>query len=106
VLRPGGRFVVTYLPNRWSYEEWVLRHVRQAGYHRRLYGLGGAKDMLRHAGFVPLHAGPQSFLWERRLGGLAARRWGRAAVAALKAVMPVHRACSTLCLVAEKVVFM
>src|SRR5260370_25047068 len=62
VLRPGGRLIVTYLPNRWSVEEWWLRFSRRANSHRRLYSLSEARRMLLHTGFVPASAGFQTQL--------------------------------------------
>ena len=50
VLRPGGVFVVTCLPNRYSYTE-ALQRWRGATAHDRLYSLGSTRDLLRSAGF-------------------------------------------------------
>jgi SAM-dependent methyltransferase len=50
VLRPGGTFVVTCLPNRYSYTEALQRH-RGATAHDRLYTLGSARSLLESRGF-------------------------------------------------------
>lgn len=51
VLRPGGRFLVTCLPNRSSYTE-ALQRLRGATAHDRLYTLRSARALLRDAGFA------------------------------------------------------
>ncbi len=61
VLRPAGRLVITYLPNRASVEEWRLRR-RAQEYHQRLYTLPELRRMLLHTGFSPLVAGYQTRL--------------------------------------------
>ncbi|MCC7499760.1 MAG: class I SAM-dependent methyltransferase [Bryobacterales bacterium] len=61
VLRPAGRLIITYLPNRTSLEEWQRRR-RAAEYHQRLYTLEQLKELLLHTGFSPLVAGYQTRL--------------------------------------------
>src|SRR5262249_58905421 len=55
VLRPDGVFVITYLPYRYSWDEWYLRRVVKAGYHRRLYGKAELARLLLSYGFQPEH---------------------------------------------------
>jgi SAM-dependent methyltransferase len=94
VLKPGGRFVVTYLPNTWSYEEWWKREVKQAGAHPRLYSLAEFRHMLLHHGFRPRALGFQTR--HDLIGGAAGwKRW-------LVRAAGLHRFTSTLCAVAEK----
>lgn len=62
ILKPEGRLILSYLPNRLSLSEWWVRNVPQSGFHRRLYGLREARDMLLHFGFEPLEWGYQSRL--------------------------------------------
>jgi SAM-dependent methyltransferase len=50
VLKPGGMFLVTCLPNRYSYTE-ALQRLRRARAHDRLYTLKGASALLRNGGF-------------------------------------------------------
>lgn len=95
VLKPGGRFVVTYLPNRWSYEECWKREVRKAGAHPRLYSRAEFRHMLLHHGFRPRALGYQTR--HDLIGGAA--WWKRRLVRAAG----LHRFTSTLCAVAEKV---
>jgi SAM-dependent methyltransferase len=53
VIRPGGHFMMTMLPNRYSYTEWLNRHLKNPS-HMRLYSLNEAKHMFMHHGFRPM----------------------------------------------------
>ncbi len=50
VLRPGGAFLITCLPNAFSYTE-ALQRWRSGAAHDRLYTLGQTRAMLRDHGF-------------------------------------------------------
>ncbi len=56
ILKPGGIFVMTTLPNRYSYTEWLNR-VMQRSHHLRRYSLTESKHMLLHHGFLPIAFG-------------------------------------------------
>ncbi len=78
LLRPGGVLVITYLPNRLSVQEWLLRSVHKKG-HLRLYGRAATRRMLLGTGFEVLDARFQAELcggWQgaamRTVPGLAA----------------------------------
>jgi SAM-dependent methyltransferase len=91
VLRPGGKLVVTYLPNRASAEEWRSRRRGQPS-HVRLYGRGELRRLLLHSGFLPLKLGYQTRLDALPDGrGLAWLRW-----------LGLHRLTACLCAVAAK----
>lgn len=81
ILKVDGVLILTYLPNRWSVQEW-LRRVTGKSHHRRLYGLGEASQLLKRAGLYPISARYQSRL-----------AWA----------LPVRVFGSTLCLAARKV---
>ena len=105
VLKPDGRVIISYLPNRLSREEWVHRNVRQSGFHRRLYGAGEAAQLLKRSGFYPVTpVRHQSFGWEKRLERVisSAKLVGRLA-GILRFLCPIHVVSSTLCCVAQKV---
>ncbi len=106
VLRPDGVLIVTYLPNWLSLKEWVRRVVRRRDFHRRLYGMGEVRQLLKHAGFYPVFAGYQTFFWHRLLGAAGLRRWEHGLARVLARLLPVHVFSSTLCLVARKVSMM
>jgi ubiquinone/menaquinone biosynthesis C-methylase UbiE len=56
VLKPGGRLIITFLPNRWSYTEWVARRFKLI-HHRRRYTVHALRHQLLHRGFEPLYIG-------------------------------------------------
>ena len=96
VLRPGGRLIITYLPNRASVEEWWLR-ARRRGFHRRLYSRWETLRLLEHTGFLPLVVGFQTQL-DLLPPELAALRILRPVLRFLR----LHRRTACLCAVAEK----
>jgi ubiquinone/menaquinone biosynthesis C-methylase UbiE len=53
VIRPEGYFVMTMLPNKYSYTEWLNRRLGNPG-HLRLYSLAEAMHMFMHHGFRPI----------------------------------------------------
>lgn len=61
VLRPGGRLIITFLPNRLSYTEFLSRRLG-AIHHRRLYAPREFKRQLLHRGFNPLKIGRHQML--------------------------------------------
>jgi SAM-dependent methyltransferase len=95
VLRVGGRFVMTYLPNERSYEEWWKRNIRKVGAHPRVYSRNELRYLLVHHGFRLIADGYQTR--SDLLGG--AVWWKRLFVRGFQ----LHRFSSTLCAVAEKV---
>lgn len=62
VLKPDGTLVITYLPNRWSRDEWYRRRVRKTDFHRRLYGMSETETLLKRCGFYPLEISFQTFV--------------------------------------------
>jgi len=56
IIRPGGFFIMTMLPNRCSYTEWINRRLGNP-HHLRLYSLSQAKHMFMHHGFLPVRFG-------------------------------------------------
>ncbi|SRR5579883_3240744 len=105
VLKPDGLLIVTYLPNWLSYREWLRRVVHRHQFHRRLYGLGEARQLLKRSGLYPIRAGYHTFFWDNLLGGTtnAGNRWLRDG---LPRLVPLQWFCSTLCFMARKVISM
>jgi SAM-dependent methyltransferase len=97
VLTPGGKLVLTYLPNRLSVAEWWRRVVRRKDFHRRLYGPGEIARLLSRAGFYPLTVRHQSWADALPPRGRAQRLLRLASWA-----LPLRLISSTLCAVAVK----
>jgi SAM-dependent methyltransferase len=56
ITKPGGVFIMTMLPNRLSYTEWLNRRMGNP-HHLRRYSLREAKHMFIHHGFLPIASG-------------------------------------------------
>jgi SAM-dependent methyltransferase len=109
VLKPGGTFLITCLPNRWSYTE-AMQRWRDGPYHDRLYTSGAARRMLRQAGF-DITTVRYLFMLPTMLCGFPARlkaayqradRVIRIANWVLEHLWPVNRLASNLMIVARK----
>ncbi len=108
VLRPGGRLVVTHLPNAGSLSEWFARHRWPDHAHARRYRLASMRERLLHRGFLPLRGGYHQVLpvappdplarpgLARLFDGLQPLNRG------LERMWPVNRLSATLWIVAEK----
>ncbi|QDV32510.1 class I SAM-dependent methyltransferase [Tautonia plasticadhaerens] len=109
ILRPGGTFILTCLPNRLSYTE-ALQRLLGHNAHDRLYSLRSAAELLRPPGFEVVDAG-HSFVLPTMLYGFpppvqrAFRRLDRPLHrlnAALERLWPLKLIASNLWLVARK----
>jgi SAM-dependent methyltransferase len=56
VIRPQGHFIMTFLPNKYSYTEWLSRRLHRP-HHPRMYVLSAARSMFMHHGFRPIRFG-------------------------------------------------
>jgi len=109
VLRPNGHFVVTFLPNRYSWSEAAQRR-RGGPAHDRLYGLNEVTRLLESHGFDVVERA-RRFVLPLMLTGMppALRRlYERAGPviwalnAALERCWPMNRMANSLSLVARK----
>jgi SAM-dependent methyltransferase len=105
VLQPGGRLIISYLPNRLSVQEFRLRTLGRPGFHHRLYGPGELRRMFLHHGFLPeTPVRHQTFFWENLAERvLTPSRLTRAIGEAMRLALPLHVFASTLCCVVRKV---
>lgn len=101
VLKSGGHFVITFLPNRYSYTEALSRWLGRS-HHERTYALGDITRRLRHAGFRVLDA--RYFLMVPTILPGAERLWGLNPL--LERLWPINRLSSNLLIVAQKRDFM
>lgn len=108
VLKPGGTFVITCLPNRFSYTEAIQRRLGNTA-HERLYTIGGIRRMLLDAGFEVL-SWRYLFLVPTMLNGFpsrlkAAYQRAHAIVWAVNTLLertwPINRLASNLMIVAR-----
>jgi hypothetical protein len=98
--------IISYLPNWLSYKEFVRRVARKRDFHRRLYGKGDAKQLLKRCGFYPISVRYHTFFWERWLARLGMGCWEPELAPLLGRLLPIHVFSSTLCLVAQKMAAM
>lgn len=99
VLQPGGRLVLTHLPNAASWSEWLSRRLHPAQAHHRRYRLAPLRRHLLARGFLPIRWGRHQMLPAgsgRATAGLFALN------RPLEALWPLNRLATTLWLVAEK----
>jgi SAM-dependent methyltransferase len=61
IIRPGGHFIMTMLPNKYSYTEWMARRLGRPC-HLRKYSLDEAKHMFMGHGFFPVRYGHHQVL--------------------------------------------
>lgn len=97
-LKPDGVLVVTFLPNRWSYEEFANR-VRNKPSHARRYSLRELRMLLSHTGFLPIEMGYQS------RSAVLSQVGGKSVIArAAVRTLQLHRLTSCLCAIVKKAV--
>jgi SAM-dependent methyltransferase len=109
VLKPGGRFIICCLPNRYSATECVSRWLNLP-HHLRTYTLGQTRTMLLHSGFrtltaryyqvVPTLSGVSMITSRPWLGRVADWLWKLNPL--LERLYPINRLASNLFLVSEK----
>lgn len=74
VLKEGGLLILTFVPNRRSYTEFLGRRLNTAG-HLRLYGRKEVRHLLLHHGFLPEAIAYHQMLPGQQLEGLMSRLW-------------------------------
>jgi SAM-dependent methyltransferase len=99
ILREKGKLIITFLPNRLSYTEFIARR-RGLSCHRRLYGMSEATRMLRHHGFHPTFRTYDQFLPAHRLQRTLGCLWPLNAL--LERIWPLRLFCANITIVAER----
>jgi SAM-dependent methyltransferase len=111
IIRPGGFFVMTMLPNRYSYTEWLNRRLNNP-HHLRLYSLSEARRMFMHHGFLPVTCGYHQIIptLSSPKGGIFDFRMANALVETifplnsfLERLWPVNRLSTNIFVVGKKV---
>jgi SAM-dependent methyltransferase len=108
VLKPGGRLVLTHLPNATSLSEFVSRRWSPGRAHPRRYRLSPLRERLLQLGFLPLRGGHHQLLPATLPG--AAGNAGKSRLVerayafngALERLWPLNLLSTTLWVVAEK----
>jgi len=62
VLKPDGLLIISYLPFKWSWDEFYRRRFQKVNFHRRLYGKGETETLLKRWGFYPIEINYQTFV--------------------------------------------
>lgn len=96
IMKPGGVFVITYLPYYLSHDEWYRRKIRKQAFHRRLYGRRELSQLLKRTGFFPLDLRFHTFIPNVLNAGLTGIK-----AALSKVLSPISRH-STMCCVSQK----
>jgi SAM-dependent methyltransferase len=107
VLKPDGLFLVTFLPNRYSYTECAARILQQlfprregSRGHRRLYRRRVFAETLKHYGFLPLRTGYHQFIPTQEFPRLFRRLWPLNGP--LERLWPTRLLCANVWAVARK----
>jgi len=101
ILKPNGRLIITHLPNRFSYTEFLARHLTKRNFHRRLYTVSGIGAMLKHNGFYPLSVRRHRFLPTNTLRSTA--RLLSPLEPLFERVWPLRLLCGDIIVIAERV---
>lgn len=80
VTQSGGFLLITFLPNQFSYTEFVSRNLLKRSWHRRLYTKGQLKTKLLEHGFDPVKVGFHQFLPSLTSGHNFQSAWAERAV--------------------------
>lgn len=99
ILRDDGLLILTFLPNRLSYTEFLSRRLGKPA-HRRLYSRTEAVRLLRHFGFDPLRVRYHQFIPGQRLQAVFGKLWGINRV--LERLWPTAPLCANIALIARK----
>ena len=54
IVKDDGYLIITFLPNIFSYTEFISREIRREVFHNRLYTKREIRRMLLHSGFLPV----------------------------------------------------
>lgn len=73
ILKPGGVFAITFLPNTYSWSEFAGRVVLRKNHHLRTYSRSEIRSRLLHSGFAVRKLGYHQLLPSLSSGNLKAR---------------------------------
>lgn len=99
VVREDGLLVVTFLPNRLSYTEFVSRRLRGAP-HARLYGKSETKKLMLHHGFRPVAIGYHQMVPGQQLQQVFRRLWPMNSI--LERAWPLNKLSSNVMVICRR----
>lgn len=102
ILKPGGVFIGSCLPNWLSLREWHLRVLKKKDFHLRTYSLRGTRQLLKHSGLHPEQLLYHTYVWKRLRASLGLARLDPDSMHLLSRSFPPNWVCSSLCFVARK----
>lgn len=104
ILKPDGRLIITFLPNKFSYAEFMVRnfgkYFGKSG-HNRLYTKSKISSMLKSTGFRPLKIQRRHLLPSNGLKSIT--RMLTRYEQRIESIWPLNVFCATLLVVAQKV---
>ncbi len=100
VLKEDGVLVVTFLPNRFSYTEFMSRRLRSAAQHARLYGVSETRRLMLHHGFRPVALAYHQMVPAQQLQGVFGRLWPMNSV--LEKAWPLNKLSSNVMVVCRR----
>lgn len=102
VIKPEGKLIITFLPSRYSYHEWIFEHISHRDFHLRRYSIGQAKELLKHNGFFPVEATSHIFFWEKNLAKLGMKGKNKGLRQFLSLIFPLQLVSACYKLIAIK----
>lgn len=99
ILRPHGLLIISFLPNRLSYSEFLSRNLHGRG-HRRLYSPWMLRELLLHHGFEPEFIRYRQMIPAQKFSSIFSPLWGVNWM--LERTWPLNKLSSTLFSVAIK----
>ncbi len=100
ILKSDGRLIIAFLPNKFSYAEFMARNFGKSG-HQRLYAKSKISSMLKSTGFRPLKIQRRHLLPSNSLKSIT--RMLTRYEQRIESIWPLNVFCATLLVVAQKV---
>lgn len=100
VMREEALLVLSFIPNRLSYTEFLGRRLDLAGRHSRLYGAAQVRRLVLHHGFVPVEQAYHQVLPAHRVPAALRGVWRYDRL--LERTWPVNRFATNLMLICRR----
>lgn len=100
VLKEQGLLILAFLPNRFSYTEFLGRRMGSGTTHLRRYSRSAARRLLLHHGFLPIDSGYHQMIPAQSMPGFFTRFWGLNTF--LERAWPLNRMATNLIFVSHR----